>query len=73
MGCIPGVERWDAVLLACPCQQWVWSWSMERDVEFYNGVPGARGPIVKQSVEWSDGSFDDGDAGLGGCIGSDFV
>ena len=73
MGRIPGVERWDAVLVASACEQFMWTGVMERDVEFYDGVSDARGPIVKQSVEWGDRSFDDPDGGLGRCVGSDFV
>ena len=67
------VERRDAVLVEGACEQRVWSGVMERDVEFHDGVSDARGPIVKQSVEWSDRSFDDGGTGLGGCFRSDFV
>ena len=55
------------------CEQFMWIGGLERDVEFQDGVSDARDAGVEQSVEWGDGSFDDGGTGLGGCVWSDFV
>ena len=72
VGGIPGVKRWDAVLVEGACEQFMRSGVMERDVEFYDGV--SRGAArFEQSIKWSYWSFDDGDAGLGGCVWCDFV
>ena len=65
MGGIPGVERWDAVLVEGASEQRVWSGVMERDVEHDDGVPDARGPTVKQSIEWGNRGVIHADPGLG--------